>query len=95
MTASPGSPPVDLDRLRREFPALTEDDVQAYVEVTGRILGAPPDARGRVTREAVEGARRAREKAGRGEALSPEETLLHRYLAAVDKMQRKGPPAGP
>ena len=88
----PGGPPVDLDRLRREFPSLTGEDVQAYVEVTRRILGSAPEGRGRVTRDAVAGGRAAREKAARGEALSPEETLLARYLAAVDKMQGKAGP---
>ena len=94
MKTTPGALPVDLVRLRREFPALTDEDVQAYVEVTQRILAAPPEGRGRITREALEGARRAREKAARGEALGAPETLLLRYLAAVDKMQRKGGPGG-
>jgi hypothetical protein len=88
-----GAPPVDVDRLRREF-ALSEDDVQAYTEITRRILGAPPDARANVTREALAGARRARDKAARGEALAAPETLLLRYLAALEKMQRKGAPGG-
>jgi hypothetical protein len=94
MKPPPGSTPVDLERLRREFPALTDGDLAAYAEVTRRILGAAAEARGRVTRESLEGARRARAKAGRGEALTPEETLLLRYLAAMDKMQRKAPPPG-
>jgi hypothetical protein len=81
--------PVDPERLRREFPALTAEDVEAYAQVTRRILGAAPEARPRVTREALEGARRAREKAARGEALNDAETLLARYLDAVGKMQRK------
>ncbi len=85
--------PVDPERLRREFPALTAEDVDAYVQITRRILGAAPDARPRVTREAVEGARRAREKAGRGEVLDGREALLVRYLDAVDKMQRKKAPS--
>jgi hypothetical protein len=83
--------PVDPARLRREFPALTEQDVDAYVQITRRILGAAPDARPRLTRETLEGARRAREKAGRAETLDPGETLLVRYLEAVEKMQRKAP----
>jgi hypothetical protein len=85
--------PVDPERLRREFPALTAEDVDAYVQITRRILGAAPDARPRVTREAIEGARRAREKAGRGEALDGGEALLVRYLDAVEKMQRQKAPS--
>ena len=85
--------PVDLDRLRREFPGLTDEDVAAYVEVTRRILAAPAEGRGRVTRDTLAGARAARDKAGRGDPLTPAETVLARYLAAVEKMQRKaGPP---
>jgi hypothetical protein len=85
--------PVDLERLRREFPALTPDDVDAYVAVTRRIMGASPDARGRVAGEAVAGGRRAREKAARGEPLGADEALFLRYLDAVGKMQRKAPSA--
>ena len=80
--------PVDPERLRREFPALTPEDLDAYVEVTRRILGAPSAARPRVTREALAGARRARDKAARREALDATEALLVRYLDAVEKMQR-------
>jgi hypothetical protein len=78
--------PVDPERLRREFPELTDDDLEAYVAVTRRILAAPAPDRGRLTREVVEGGRRAREKA-RG-TLSAQEALWSRYVAAVDKMQR-------
>lgn len=87
--------PVDPERLRREFPALTPEDVEAYVQVTRRILGAPPADRPRVTREALDGARRARDKAARGEPLEPGEALLALYLDAMAKMQRKGPAGGP
>ena len=83
--------PVDPERLRREFPALTPEDLDAYVEVTRRILGAPPAARPRVTREALDGARRARDKAARREPLDATEALLVRYLDAVEKMQRSVP----
>lgn len=65
------------------------------MQVTRRILGAPPAARPRVTREALDGARRARDKATRGERLEPGEAVLARYLDAMAKMQRKGPPGGP
>ena len=87
--------PVDPERLRREVPALTAEDLEAYVEVTRRILDAAPGDRARVARDAVEGGRRAREKAGRGETLPPAELLLSRYLDAVAKMQGKGPGGAP
>lgn len=86
--------PVDPERLRREFPALTAQDLDAYIEVTRRILDAPAEARPRVTRDALEGGRRAQDKAARGEPLPPPEALLARYLEAVGKMQKKGPPGG-
>ena len=50
--------PVDPDRLRRQFPDLTAEDVDAYVAVTRRILDAPPGERPRITRDALEGGRR-------------------------------------
>lgn len=91
---SGGRLPVDPERLRRAFPALTSGDLEAYVEVTRRILGADPGARARVAREALAGGRQARDKAARGEDLGEAEALLARYLDAVGKMQRKGS-AGP
>ena len=48
-----GGPPVDLDRLRREFPALGDDDIRAYEEVTRRILGAAPEALASIVVERV------------------------------------------
>ena len=93
MSGRPGRPlPVDPERLRRQFPALTSEDVDAYVEITRRILEAPEDGRARVTRDALTGARRARAQAARGEALEDAQRLLARYLDAVEKMQGKGPP---
>ena len=92
MTRGGGGAPVDLARLRREFPALTDDEVAAYVEVSRRVLTAPTERRAAVVRGTMEGARAARAKAGRGEALAPEESLLARYLDAVEKMQRKAGP---
>lgn len=73
--------PVDTARLRCEFPSLTDDDVQAYVAVTRRILAAPPELRGRVTREILEQGRLAQEE-GR-------DVLARHYLVAVKKMQRR------
>jgi hypothetical protein len=90
-----GARPVDPERLRREFPALTPEDIEAYSQVTRQILGAAPATRPRVTREAIEGGRRAREKGARGEPLEAGEVLLGRYLDALTKMQRKGPSGDP
>jgi hypothetical protein len=83
--------PVDPERLRREFPSLTAQDLEAYVEVTRRILASPPERRAGVTRDALAGGRRARERAARGESLDAEDGLLSRYLDAMGKMQGKGP----
>ena len=77
--------PVDPERLRREFPSLDDGDVEAYLEVTRRILGErDPVARARVTRDTLARARAARE----GGARTAEDTVAMRYLAAVEKMQR-------
>jgi hypothetical protein len=80
--------PVDPARLRKQFPALDDGDIAAYEEVTARILAQRrPNERARLAREIVALGRRARERAGSGIALSAEESLGARYLAAVDKMQ--------
>lgn len=79
--------PVDLDRLKAEFPDLTDEDLQAYVAVTRSVL-ADPAGRGRAMREVMDRARKAREKAASGGTLAPDEQLLVRYLAAMVKMQR-------
>jgi hypothetical protein len=79
--------PVDAARLRREFPDLSEEDLEAYVSVTRSVLGDAA-ARGRRMREVMDGGRRAREKAATGGALTPQEQTLVRYLAALAKMQR-------
>jgi hypothetical protein len=86
--------PVDPDRLRRQFPELTDADVEAYETVTRNILDKKgPAERGRATRETLETARSAREKPeGR---LTEAERLALRYLEAVEKMQgRTSGPAG-
>ena len=83
-----GDLPVDPARLRAQFPALTDTDVAAYVEVTRRILAERrPDARAALTRQLVAQGRRARERAAAGERLSEDDSLTARYLAAVEKMQ--------
>ena len=75
---------MDVERLRRQFPALTPEDVDAYVAVTRRILSArDPSDRARITREILARGRAAREGASRDD----DERLAVRYVAAVEKMQ--------
>ena len=76
--------PVDPERLRTQFPALTDDDLAAYVEVTKRVL-ADPQAKGKAMRVILESGRAARAKLAA--SLTADERLHVRYLAAVDKMQ--------
>ena len=84
--------PVDPARLRRQFPDLTDGDIAAFEEVTRRILDeGKPEARARLTREIVARGRQAREREAAGTKLSADESLAARYLAAVDKMQRRTP----
>jgi hypothetical protein len=81
--------PVDPERLRRQFPELSEADLEAYVAVTQRILAkATPGERTRLTRAILGTARDARSRADAGATLSSEESLAVRYLEAVGKMQR-------
>jgi hypothetical protein len=88
MQRAQGTLPVDPDRLKQQFPDLTLEDLNAYTEVTRRILDEPsPDRRGRLTRETLARGRQAREKQGRGAALTEAEALDLRYLQAVAKMQ--------
>lgn len=75
--------PVDGERLRRQFPALTDEDVEAYVEVTLRIMSASATDRVRITRETLTRARAAR-IASPGDA---DDALALRYLSAIEKMQ--------
>jgi hypothetical protein len=82
--APEGGLPVDPERLRRQFPALTDEDLQAYVEVTRRILGGPPGERARLTREVLARGRQARDGAA---PASAEDALALRYVRAVEKMQ--------
>jgi hypothetical protein len=80
--------PVDRERLRQQFPELTDDDLEAYEVVTRRILEKKgPAERGRLTRTVMEAARAARVKNASGDALTDEERLVLRYLDAVEKMQ--------
>ena len=76
--------PVDVERLRRQFPALTAEDLDAYAAVTRRILSAlDPADRARITRETLARGRAAREAAPRDD----DERLAVRYVVAVEKMQ--------
>ena len=77
---------MEPERLRARFPALTDDDLDAYLTITKRVL-ADPGSRGRAMAEVMAAGRRALEKEATGAALSEEEALALRYLAAVDKMQ--------
>jgi hypothetical protein len=81
--------PVEGERLRREFPSLTDEYLAAYEAVTRRLL-ADPRARGRVLADVMAGGQRAREKDAAGAALDPEEALALAYLRALGKMQPPG-----
>jgi hypothetical protein len=83
-----GTLPVDPERLKRQFPDLTADDLHAYVEVTRGILAqVSPDRRARLLRETLARGRQARDKKAGGATLSEGESLELRYLQAVAKMQ--------
>jgi hypothetical protein len=76
--------PVAVERLRRQFPALTDEDLEAYVAVTRRILSARDSAdRARITRETLARGRAARA----AEPRDDDERLAVRYVVAVEKMQ--------
>jgi hypothetical protein len=77
--------PVPPERLKARFPSLTDDDLQAYTEVTRRLLGQA--GKGKALSEIMTTAVRAREKEGTGQALDEEEGLALRYLRALEKMQ--------
>lgn len=86
--AQRGSLPVEPERLRRQFPELTSEDLEVYEEVTRRILGEPSaERRARLTRETLARGRQARDKQASGGALSKDEARDLGYLQAVAKMQ--------
>jgi len=86
--APPRPLPVDPERLRRQFPALTAEDLSAYAEVTRRVLAErSPDRRARLVRETLARGRQARDKLAAGATLGADEALDLRYLQAVAKMQ--------
>lgn len=78
--------PVEAERLRREFPALSDEDLAAYEAVT-RALLAHPSSRGRRLAEILAGADRARAKEAAGVALEEEEGQALAYARALAKMQ--------
>ena len=78
--------PVDPERLRRQFAALSEDDLEAYAAVTRRVL-EDPARKGRAMREVMLLAQTARARQAAGEALEADERQALRYLHAVEKMQ--------
>ena len=79
--------PVDPERLRAQFPELSDEDLDAYTAVTRRVL-KDPASRGRVMRELMDLARTAREKEAAGDPLARDEARALSYLRAVEKMQR-------
>jgi hypothetical protein len=79
--------PVDPERLRAQFPALTDDDLDAYTLVTRRILEADAHRRGAITREVLDKGRAAVQRAERREPLDEDDHLAARYLKAMEKMQ--------
>jgi hypothetical protein len=88
--------PVDRARLKRQFPELTDADLEAYETVTRRILEKKGAAeRGRLTRIVMEMGRSARGKNASGAALTGEERLALSYLDSLEKMQgRTSKPGG-
>ena len=80
--------PVDPERLRKQFPQLTNEDIEAYAGITRRILEKKDAAeRGKLTRDIMETARTARAKSKAGTELTERERQALRYLDAVEKMQ--------
>lgn len=86
--------PVEPQRLKKEFPALTAEELDAYVAITKRVLGNP-EARSRAMREVIERAKQAEAKAAEGGSPNREELLLIGYLRALSKMQRSTVKRGP
>ena len=78
--------PVEPERLRERFPALTDADLAAYAEVTSTLL-AVPARRGRRLAEVLAAAQRGREKEAASLPLEDDERLALAYLRAMEKMQ--------
>ena len=78
--------PVDPARLREQFPALTDEDVAAWSEVTARVLSAGPK-RGAIVMDVVARGRAALARQAAGETLSGDDDVAARYIVATEKMQ--------
>ena len=78
--------PVDPERLRKEFPSLTDEDLAAYTQVTRSLL-AEPVRRGRRLAEVLAAAQRAREKEAASAPLEDDEHLGLASVRALEKMQ--------
>ena len=84
----PNDLPVDPERLRKQFPQLTDEDIEAYAGITRRILEKNGAAeRAKLTGDIMATARSARAKSSAGSALTERERQALRYLDAVEKMQ--------
>ncbi len=78
--------PVDPERLRRQFPSLTDEDLAAYAEVTRSLL-VDPARRGRRLAEVLAAGQRGREKEAASAPLEDDERLALAYVRALEKMQ--------
>ena len=88
MKGAPGQLPVDPERLQRQVPELTAEDLAVYTDVTRRVLSEPTaERRSRLIRDTLARGRQARDKQAAGGALEPGEAEDLRYLQAVSKMQ--------
>ena len=79
-------PPVDPDRLRQEFPEVSDIELHAYMTITQDIMSAAN--RAAVLKTVMERGRTAQDRTKRGEALDANEAMASNYLAAIGKMQR-------
>ena len=77
---------MEPERLRQQFPSLTDVDLAAYSEVTRALLADPP-ARGRRLAEIMAAAERAREKEAAAAPLEDDERVAVAYVRALAKMQ--------
>ncbi len=79
--------PVDPERLRRQFPSLTDEDLAAYAEVTRSLL-VDPARRGRRLAEVLAAGQRGREKEAASAPLDDDERHGLAYVRALGKMQK-------
>ena len=88
--AAPKVVGINPERLKQEFPDLTDEDLQAYVSVTQRLL-SDPTKRVQVLEEVKAKAQSAQAKTAAGTPLDAEEALGARYMQAIQKMQKRPP----